>query len=72
MMTKGGMLSFRWDGTSFWKNLYDDDFDHNDDTENFDNSKLADMLSFRWDGTSLRKNLYDDAHTFDHNHDNDI
>ena len=56
MMTKGDMLSFRWDGTSFWKNLYDDDFDHNDDTENFDNSKLADMLSFRWDGTSLRKN----------------
>ena len=72
MMTKGGMLSFRWDGTSFWKNLYDDDFDHNGDTENFDNSKLADMLSFRWDGTSLRKNLYDDDHNFDHNHDNDI
>ena len=25
MMTKGGMLSFRWDGTSLRKNFYDDD-----------------------------------------------
>ena len=50
MMTKGGMLSFRWDGTSLPKNLYDDDhnFDHNHDNDIW--------WQFRWDGTSLRKN----------------